>query len=479
MIRGGIWVLALNLSRRGFELIRTIVLARLLLPSDFGLFGIAGLAMSATDAFTGTGFHHALVQKKGSVGGYLDTAWVVSGIRGLLLTGVVFLAAPLVATFFENGQATAVLRVSAISLAVTGFSNIGIIYFQKDLRFNRQIVLDFSVTFTSLAVGVTLAFVLRSVWALVYGSLAGAVVKFILSYRLHPYRPKLHFNTAKARELFGYGKWIFASSVIWFLVLQGDDIFVGKMLGLTFLGFYQLAYRIANIPATELSTVITKVTFPAYAKLQDNMARLRDSFLKVLHLTAVVLFPLAAGIIVLAPDFTFVFLGSKWMPMVPAIKVLALGGLVRAIGVTTGAIFLGVGRPEISTRGQVARLFVLAVLIYPFTSRWGIVGTSFAVLLSSLATTIHFSIMALRIAQCPGLSFAKAIVLPLCGSGTMIWCINILRNTLNEIGFYEISLLICVGAFTYLTTMYLFHRFLGYQIKPLLKECLASFNVQS
>jgi O-antigen/teichoic acid export membrane protein len=209
------------------------------------------------------------------------------------------------------------------------------------------------------------------------------------------------------------------------------------------------------------------------------MARLRDSFLKVLHLTAVILFPLAAGILALAPDFTLVFLGRKWMPMVPAMKVLALAGLVRAVGVTTGAIFLGVGRPEINTRGQAARLLVLAILIYPFTTRWGIVGASFAVLLSILVTTIHFSMAAVRITQCPGLYFAKAIVLPLCGSGIMIWCINMLRETLTEIRSYEICLLICVGAVTYLTTMYLFHRFLGYQIKPLLKQCLASLNGQS
>ena len=124
---------------------------------------------------------------------------------------------------------------------------------------------------------------------------------------------------------------------------------MGKLLGVTALGFYQLAYRISNMPATEITHVISRVTFPAYSKLQDDIPKLREAYLKVLQITAFLSFPIAGLIFVLAPDFTKIFLGEKWMPMVPAMQVLVFAGLSRAIAATAGYIFYAVGKPKIDT----------------------------------------------------------------------------------------------------------------------------------
>jgi O-antigen/teichoic acid export membrane protein len=151
-----------------------------------------------------------------------------------------------------------------------------------------------------------------------------------MSYLIHPYRPRLSLARKELQELFGFGKWLLGSGVLVFLVTQGDDLFVGKVLGPAALGLYQMAYLISNLPATEISRTMAQVAFPAYSKLQDDLPKLKDSYLKALHLTAFFSIPLAMGIFVLAPDFTKVFMGEKWMPMVPAIKVLAFAGLYMA-----------------------------------------------------------------------------------------------------------------------------------------------------
>ena len=133
VVRGGAWIFSLRITNRGLGFVRTIILARLLVPEDFGLLGIAMLAISTLDAFSQTGFQSALIQRKGNVRAYLDVAWTVLAVRGVVLFLMLFAAAPMAAKFFHSPQATAVIMVIAINMLLTGFGNIGVVFFQKEL----------------------------------------------------------------------------------------------------------------------------------------------------------------------------------------------------------------------------------------------------------------------------------------------------------------------------------------------------------
>ena len=473
-VRGGIWVFALRITTSLLGLACTIVLARVLAPNDFGLMGIALLAMSALETFSQTGFDTALIQKKENTEAYLDTGWTVQAIRGILLFGILFAAAPLVAMFFNTQKATAIVRVIAVTELLKGFTNIGVIYFKKELEFNKQFLYQFSGTLADLTVAILAALTLRSVWALVFGLLAGQFVRLIMSYVIHPYRPRLGFNQRQFKELFGFGKWIFGSSILVFLVTQGDDILVGKLLGVVALGFYQMAYSISNMPATEIAHVVSQVSFPAFSKLQDNSAKLGEAYLKVLQLTAFISIPLAGLIFILAPEFTKIFLGEKWMPMVPAMQVLVLAGLLRSIAATP--IFSSVGKPRIETAWQTTRLVVLAVFIYPFTIRWGILGASVSVFFSNFVSTIGFNFMAIKITQCGAKSFGKVVVLTLINGIIMVLSISALKIAGNTVGSWIFFLLVGVGVLTYLGIACLLDRFLNYRIRLLIKWCLISLR---
>jgi lipopolysaccharide exporter len=285
VVKGGLWVFALRVINRGLGFARTIILARLLAPEDFGLLGIAMLAIATLETFSQTGFQPALVQKKENVESYLNTAWTVSAIRGGILFVLLFLSSPLIARFFNSPQATLIIRVIAVTVLLSGLKNIGIIFFEKELEFNKQFFYQLSGTLANFGVAIVLAFVLKNVWALVWGGLAFSFVQLFMSYIVHPYRPKVRFEKTKFVELFRFGKWLLAQSIAIFLITQGDDIFVGKMLGVTALGFYQMAYLIANLPATQITHVISGVTFPAYSKMQDDLVRMKKACLRVLGLT--------------------------------------------------------------------------------------------------------------------------------------------------------------------------------------------------
>jgi O-antigen/teichoic acid export membrane protein len=304
----------------------------------------------------------------------------------------------------------------------------------------------------------------------VFGLLAGNAARLIVSYLIHSYRPHLSLDLGKAKELFGFGKWVLGSSILVFLLMQGDDIFVGKLLGATLLGFYQMAYRISNIPALEISSLISRATFPAYSKLQDKLPTLREAYLKVLQITTFISIPVAGGIFILAPEFTQIFLTQKWMPMVPAMRVLAIYGLLGAIGATTGVVFLAVGKPEIRTKIQSAQLILLAIAIYPLTIRWGILGTSMAVTASLIFNPIAVY-KVLNIVKSGYRKPIKIIVLPLIGTLVMIFTIFILKIYIfGNIGLLYFLLLAVAGVFTYLLVVYLFDRFLNYGIKHLIQE---------
>jgi O-antigen/teichoic acid export membrane protein len=476
VIRGGFWVFALRFTNRGLGFVRKIVIARLLAPEDFGLLGIAFLSISALETFSQPGFQAALVQKKEDIKPYLDTAWTVSAIRGGILFGVLFFSAPLVAEFFGSPKATLIIRIIGVTVLLSGFRNIGIIFFQKNLEFNKEFIYQFSATLTNFGVAIVLAFLLKNVWALVWGGVAASFVQLFMSYVVHPFRPRLRFEKAKFDQLFDFGKWVLGQSIVIFLITQGDDIFVGRVLGVQALGFYQMAYALSNLPATEITHVISQVTFPAYSKLQDDIFRLQDAYLKILQLIALLSFPAAGLIIIFAPDFTKIFLGERWMPCISAMKILALWGLLRSIGATIGSVFQAIGRPKTLTKIQFFHFILLATLIYPLSVHWDILGTSLSVLLATLLPVSIAFYLILKVIKIEKYKLYRSIGLPLINTIVVFSFVYFIKKCwIIDIETSHFFLLIIIYLITYFTIHFFLYRFFNKGEQNLFKYIVFSF----
>jgi len=474
VVRGGFWVFSLRITERVLSLIRLIILARILSPNDFGLMGIALLTMATLQTFSQTGFQQALVQKKKHIKSYLDAAWTVLILRGFVLFAIVLFIAPYAAIFFKAPQAKLIIQVIGFSVLLQAFINIGVVYFQKELEFNKQFIYQLSGTLADFIVAISAALILRSVWALVFGLLAGNIARLIASYFIHPYRPYLSRDLAKAKELFGFGKWILGSSILIFLITQGDDIFVGKLLGVTMLGFYQMAYRISNMPATEITHVISQVTFPAYSKLQENIPKLREAYLKVLQVTAFLSFPIAGLIFVLAPDLTKIFLGEKWMPMVSAMQILVWWGVIRGLVGAISPVFMSIGRPKIVTNLQFVQTVLLFILIYPLTVHWNIFGASLAVFLSALIMFFIRNYILIKTIKCKIWEFSKPILIPSTFAMISMFPIIFLKLfiIINLAHIYYFLLFIGIFALTFGFLSYIADRFLNYRIRGIARKIL-------
>lgn len=419
VVKGGFWSFMLRIIHQIFFLGRIVILARLLAPNDFGLMGLALLAMSFLDTFTQTGMFESLIQQKERSEEYLNAAWTFNVGRGLVLFAALSLLASPAARFFGNPEIRIIIHVLAVVVLFTGFANVGVMFFQKELNFKKQFLLQSSIPVTNFMVAVPIALIYKNVWALVIGVVAGHLVKFVVSYIIHPYRPRFEFNLNKIRELLGFGKWVLGSSMLLFFLLQGDDIFVGKLLGAAALGFYQMAYKLSNIPATEVAHVVSQVSFPAYAKLQSELDRLKRYYTQILKYTAFISFPVCALIALAAPEFVRFFLSDKWLPIVVPTQLLCIFGITRTLNATAHMVFLGMGKPRISTTGNLVQLILMALIIYPLTIKWGLIGAVIAVIVPNI---VHLAYCIFRLKDFISISFkelGESIYLPFIFTGSM------------------------------------------------------------
>jgi O-antigen/teichoic acid export membrane protein len=425
VVKGTGWVFALRVLTQLFIIGRLILLARLLMPSDFGLMGIALLVISILEAFSQTGIQQALVWKKEEIKEHLDTAWGILILRGIVLFVVLYFIAPYVSAFFKVATADTgvgpelVIRVIGISILLKAFTNIGVVYFYKELDFRKQFIYQIGGALADFVVSVSAALILKSVWALAMGLLAGNLVSCILSYIIHPCRPRFRLEKAKTRELFGYGKWITGSGILIFFGGHIDDLFVGRLLGAGALGFYQVAYKISNTPASEITYVIGRVAFPAYAKLQGEQLRLRQAYFKIMGVTVLFSIPIAIAIILLARDFTWIFLGEKWLPVVPVMQLVAVGALIKSVVSTGSALFMGSGYPRYEFYMQLMRVIIIVLAIYPAVIYMDISGAAGCVILSMLGMLVVWYIYTRRITGASREFYAKSFGPPLLGSLVM------------------------------------------------------------
>lgn len=474
-IKGGFWVFSIRIIGNGFGIVRLIILARILAPQDFGIMGIAMLTMTVLETFSQTGFHAALVQKKTNIEPYLNAAWTFLLIRGFIIFAILFFSAPLVSIFFKSPLAKPVIQVLGIYAVIQALTNIGVVYFEKELEFNKQFMYKISGTIVDLFVSIILSILLKNVWALVYGLLAGQITMLLVSYIIQPYRPKLSFNWKQVKELFVFGKWILGSSILGFIVKQGDDIVVGKMINASALGLYQMAFRLSNLPATEITHVISKVTFAAYSKIQDNVSRLRNAVTRTLRLVSIISVPMGGGMFILAAEMTRVILGEKWLPMVPAFELLCYIGIVRSITANFGSILNSQGRPDIQTRASLLNTVILALSIYPLIKHFGMIGAVYSRMLTFLSQLYVWPFV-LRILQMSLKEMLKTFSLPFISTLVMVFSISMAKNIFYRLNLLNLLSLVGVGLLVYFSVLFILDGIFNHGFMKELKSILNEFK---
>lgn len=382
-IRSGVfWVTVASVLTRALGIFTRLVLAILLTREAFGIVAGANLYIDILYLIQEAGFGSALIYFRGKSKEEEHEAehtafWFVLGMAVVLYV-VTLATAPLAVPFARepNPLIAPVLRVLGLNLIIGAFARIPMVRLSKQMDFRRRAVPDVGPNLVNVAVSLPLAALGFGVWSLVFGRLAGSVSRVILAWWVTGWRPQFVFVPRLARELFAYGKHIAGSQLLIMGITNVDDLFVIRLLGWSPEGVYDNAYRFSNLPATQITTVVNRVMFPALARVREDMRLFRRVYFQALSYVSLFSVPVAGGTILFAPDLVSIIGTQKWHDMIVPMQWLAVYGLMRSLAANMGNVYRGGGCPQYLTYIAVWRLTTMLVLLYPVTVRWGIVGVS-------------------------------------------------------------------------------------------------------
>ncbi len=402
IVRGSAWLALSYGGSQVVSLVSTAVLVRFVAPSAFGLVALASLVIVAITTLQQSGLGLAMIYKRSEVERAAGTTLVFSVVMGFLLYGVAFALAPLVASAFGEEDLTDVLRVLTLVLIPRGVGMVPGVLIERQLRFAARAKGELAGAAVQATTAIPLAVAGLGVWSLVAGQLAAAVVTALVYWLVSPFRPSPRlFSWRLLRELAVYGRHVTAANLVALVDQNVDTATVGRLLGAADVGFYNLAWRLSNLPATGIGYVLGRVMFPAYATLHDDLPAFRGAFLTNVRRVALVSLPVGVGILVAAEPIVVGVFGSAWRPAVVPLQILAVFGIVRAFSGTTGAVFQAAGRPQLVTWLNVWHLAVLCAALFTLTPALGLEGAAAAVTVAAVASLLPAYRLALRILELP------------------------------------------------------------------------------
>jgi PST family polysaccharide transporter len=252
MAKGAAWMILMRLVERGIGFASMLLLARLLVPADFGLVAMAMSVFAFLEVMGSFSFDMALIQNQRAGRTHFDTAWTLTVMYGAVSAIALAALAVLAAGFFGEPRLVAIFFALGSGAFLQSFENVGIVAFQKDLDFRKEFNFRILKKVVGFVVTIVLAFTLRNYWALVFGLLTSRIIGVPLSYALHPFRPR--FSLVSVKELWHFSAWMLLNNVVVYAAVNGYDFIIGRMAGATSLGLYSIAYEISNLPTTELVT---------------------------------------------------------------------------------------------------------------------------------------------------------------------------------------------------------------------------------
>lgn len=318
---GATWMVAWRLVTRALGMVSTLVLARILVPADFGLLAMATTFSNAIDALSQIGLQDALLRRVEDDRQLYDAAFSMQVCRALITGAVIAIAAPAASWWFGEPRLGPILMVLAVVSVISGFENVGIVEFRRTMRYDKHFMLLTGPRLFQVAVTVPLAFMLQSYWVLVCGIAIGKVSRVIASYVFHPYRPRFGFHGW--RDLIGFSFWTWATAIVLLVWERSDPFILGPVVGSSALGMYLLAYELAVLPVSEIvypaadallagfSTAQKRGTDPVSVAMNVSVTLLLGVMPIVIAISG------ASGYIVAA------LLGPKWIGAQPLVAVLA------------------------------------------------------------------------------------------------------------------------------------------------------------
>ncbi len=315
----------------GLNLIFQIILARLLLPKDFGLIGMISIFISLSMIFIESGFSSALIQKKNPTQLDYSSVFYFNIIIGIALYFILFFTAPYIAYFFLEPKLISILRWFGLTLILSSFIVVHTAIVNKNMNYKLITKINVISSVISGVFGITLAFLDFGVYSLVYKMVLFGAINFVLFILLSKWKPSFIFSSKSIKSLFKFSSNLLLSSIIHSIYLNINNLLIGKFYSSIQLGYYTQGKKLQEIPAIQLSEVVAKVMFPAFSTIQDDNEKIKSIYKRVILSVIWIIFPMVIYLATMSNEIIIIFFTEKWLPAVPYLQILCIGNMLYPI----------------------------------------------------------------------------------------------------------------------------------------------------
>jgi PST family polysaccharide transporter len=345
--------------------------------------------------FIDLGFSAALIQKKEvSPAQYSSVFWLNIGI-GFFMYVLFYISAPMISQFYNQPDLIVLIRVICLSFIITSFSSVQANLLIKELQFKKKVIINWIAMLIGYIVAFVLAYEGYGVWALVMMTLTTAVLNSIMYWIISKWTPLFVFEWNTIKELSNYGFNFLGDSSVNYWSRNFDNFIIAKVLGSNDLGIYTRAYSLMLLPLRNVSTIVTKVMFPAFSQKQDDLQLLKKYYLNIIQYIALITFPLMIGLSLVSKEFVLLFFGNKWSAMIPILSILSGLGAIQSIISLNGLIYNSLGKVNIAFRVSIITNIVL-IIAFVIGVNFGLIGVAYSYLIASALLLIPMYKIAIK-----------------------------------------------------------------------------------
>lgn len=365
VLSGLIWKFAERISAQVVTFVVSIVLGRLLSPDDYGLIAVVTIFITFANCIVTNGFGSSLIQKKDSDNLDFSTVLYFQFAFSLVLYGILFIAAPLIAKFFGEGYdlLVPVLRVLGIRIPLTAINNVQQAYVGKKMIFRKFFLSTIGGTVISAVVGIWMAYEGYGVWALVGQYLTNTFISTVILAFTIKWKPELNFSWARLKILFSYGWKLLVGGIINETYVELRKIAIGKLYTSADLAYFDRGMQIPNIIVTNINSSISNVLFPAISNAQNNMADVKAIMRRSIRTSSYIMCPLMFGLAVVAEPLISFLLTDKWLPCVPYLQIYCISYCFEPIQTANLQAIKAVGRSDIFLKLEIIKKVAYAVIL--------------------------------------------------------------------------------------------------------------------
>lgn len=423
-----LWRFFERCGAQGVTLLVSVVLARLLDPSTHGTISLVTVFTTILQVFINSGMGSALVQKKDADSVDFSTVFYFNIVMGLSLYGLMFLAAPWIAAFYEKPELTPIVRVLSLTLVISGLKNVQHAYVSKHMIFKKFFFSSIGGTIASAVVGIAMAYMGYGVWALVAQTLTNQFMAMVILWVTVRWRPTREFSFQRMKGLLSYGWKMLASSLIDTVYNDLRSLIIGRMYSSADLAFYNRGKQFPNLLVLNINTAIDSVLLPAMAREQDNTKRVRNMTRRAIKTGTFIIMPMMAGLAICAEPVVSLILTDKWLPCVPFLRVFCVTYAFYPINTANLNAIKAMGRSDLFLKLEIIKksIGIVAVLI---SMHYGVLWMAYSLIFTSV---LNQFINAFPNRKLLGYSYGKQImdILPAlglaCGMGAVVYCVQLL-----------------------------------------------------